>query len=100
MIVLFDLPVKSKDDRRRYQRFHKFLVKDGYLMMQLSVYTRLTKGLEGTEKHLGRLKANLPPRGSVRVMSVTERQYASMQVLVGRPTPQEKAVDAQLSLWL
>lgn len=100
LMVLFDLPVKEKEDRRTYHRFHEFLVKDGYVMMQFSVYTRIANGLDGLEKHLGRLRANLPPRGSVRAMAVTEKQYASMLFLVGLPTIQEKTVGQQLQIWL
>lgn len=100
LIVLFDLPVKSKPDKRAYQQFHKFLLSDGYVMMQFSVYTRITNGLDGIQKHLARLRANLPSKGSVRAMSVTEKQYESMLFLVGRPTTQEKTVASQLQIWL
>lgn len=100
LIVMFDLPVKTPADRQRYQHFHKFLVQDGYTMMQLSVYSRITTGLDGAEKHLSRLRANLPSKGNVRVMTVTERQYESMLFLVGKPKIQEKAVGSQLQIWL
>jgi CRISPR-associated protein Cas2 len=100
LIVLFDLPVRAKPDRRAYQQFHKFLVSDGYVMMQFSVYTRVTNGLDGVQKHLARLRANLPSKGSVRAMTVTEKQYESMLFLVGRPTTQEKTVASQLQIWL
>lgn len=100
LIVLFDLPVKAKTDRRTYQQFHQFLVKDGYTMMQFSVYSRITNGLDGLQKHLARLRANLPGKGSVRAMTVTEKQYASMLFLVGEPTIQEKTVGRQLQIWL
>lgn len=100
LIVLFDLPVRAKPDRRAYQQFHKFLINDGYVMMQFSVYTRITNGLDGVQKHLARLRANLPDKGSVRAMTVTERQYESMLFLVGKPTTQEKTVAAQLQIWL
>ncbi|MBN1192261.1 MAG: CRISPR-associated endonuclease Cas2 [Coriobacteriia bacterium] len=100
LIVLFDLPVRTKPDKRAYQQFHKFLISDGYVMMQLSVYTRITNGLDGVQKHLARLKANLPSKGSVRAMTVTEKQYESMLFLVGKPTAQEKTVASQLQIWL
>lgn len=100
LIVLFDLPVRAKRDRRAYQQFHKFLISDGYVMMQFSVYTRITNGLDGIQKHLARLKANLPSKGSVRAMSVTEKQYESMLFLVGKPTIQEKTVASQMQIWL
>ncbi len=97
---MFDLPVATKASRKRYQQFRKFLINDGYVMMQFSVYSRITDGLDGLEKHLSRLKANLPPRGSVRAMTVTEKQYASIMFLVGKPRPQEESVGPQLQLWL
>lgn len=100
LIVLFDLPVNTKANRKRYQAFHKFLVKDGYTMMQFSVYSRIADGLDGIDKHLNRLRANAPAKGNIRVMTVTEKQYSSMLFLVGKPSPQEKKVGAQLQLWL
>lgn len=100
LIVLFDLPVRTKPDRRAYQQFHKFLISDGYAMMQFSVYTRIANGLDGIQKHLARLRANLPSKGSVRAMSVTEKQYESMLFLVGKPTHQEETVSSQLQIWL
>ena len=47
-----------------------------------------------------RLKDNLPKKGSIRCMKVTEKQYASMEILVGRKTIRERKIDAdQLSLF-
>lgn len=100
LMVFFDLPVKSRASRRHYQQFHKFLVKDGYVMMQFSVYTRIVNGLDGLEKHMKRLKYNLPPKGHVRAMSITEKQYRDMDFLVGQPTMQEKKVGVQLQIRL
>ncbi len=33
LVVLFDLPVKAKKDRKAYSQFHRFLAKDGYDML-------------------------------------------------------------------
>lgn len=100
LMVLFDLPVTTKTNRRCYSQFHKFLAKDGYVMMQFSVYTRIVNGPDGLNKHLARLQANLPPKGHVRAMSITEKQYESMLFLVGKPTVQEKTVGSQLQILL
>ncbi len=98
LFVFFDLPVKTKDDRRRATRFRKFLINDGYDMMQLSVYTRVCRGQEAADKHLGRIEKNLPPEGSVRALQVTERQFARMKLLVGRASAQEQKGIDQLVL--
>ncbi|MEM2272060.1 MAG: CRISPR-associated endonuclease Cas2 [Archaeoglobaceae archaeon] len=90
IIVFFDLPVKKKKDRKAYAEFRRFLLNDGYDLIQYSVYARLCGGLDRVETHLRRLKRNLPPKGNVRCMIVTEKQYASMMVLVGEKTLSEK----------
>ena len=41
VLVFFDLPVETKAERREYARFRRALVKDGFLMMQESVYCKL-----------------------------------------------------------
>lgn len=92
LLVLFDLPVVTKAERRAYTLFRRFLINDGYDMIQFSVYGRLLNGNDALDKHLKRLAENLPPDGSVRCLSVTEKQYASMKLLVGLPLFQEKKV--------
>ena len=56
MIVFFDLPVKTKNERREATRFRNFLMNDGYHMLQFSVYARVCNGLDAVEKHRVRLK--------------------------------------------
>lgn len=94
MMVFFDLPVVTRAERRAYAQFRRFLLNEGYDMIQFSVYGRILNGSDAQEKHMKRLVANLPPDGSVRVLTVTEKQYASMHLLVGMPLFQEKAVTA------
>lgn len=92
LLVFFDLPVVTKAERRAYTVFRRFLVNDGYDMIQFSVYGRILNGQDAQEKHYKRLVDNLPPEGSVRCLSVTEKQFASMKLLVGLPLFQEKTV--------
>ena len=100
MMVFFDLPVVTKAERRAYTVFRRFLLNDGYDMIQYSVYGRILNGSDAEEKHMKRLLANLPPEGSVRVLTVTEKQFASMKMLVGLSLFQEKKVNAaQIALF-
>jgi CRISPR-associated protein Cas2 len=78
MLVFFDLPVVTKAERRAYTQFRRFLLNDGYDMLQFSVYGRILNGTDAEQKHFQRLLQNLPPEGSVRVLTVTEKQFASM----------------------
>ena len=100
MMVFFDLPVTTKAERRAYTLFRRFLLTDGYDMIQFSVYGRILNGGVAEDKHMKRLLANLPAQGSVRVLTVTEKQFASMKILVGLPQFQEKKVNAaQIALF-
>lgn len=100
LLVFFDLPVVTREERRIYAVFRKFLLADGYDMIQFSVYCRICSGEDAVNKHLNRLEKNLPAKGSVRFLQITERQYANMKFLVGVPTKKEKKVsNAQILLF-
>ncbi len=98
ILVFFDLPMVTRTERRAYKIFRRFLINDGYDMIQFSIYGRILNGNDAEQKHMKRLVDNLPPAGSVRCLSVTEKQFASMKLLVGLPLFQEKAVKAQQML--
>ncbi len=98
MLVFFDLPVVTRAERRAYTHFRRFLLNDGFDMIQFSVYGRILNGRDAENKHMQRVIANLPPEGSVRVLTVTEKQFASMKLLVGLPLFQEKQVGANQML--
>ncbi|MCA3556533.1 CRISPR-associated endonuclease Cas2 [Aestuariivirga sp.] len=98
LFVFFDLPVGTKVERRAATRFRNFLKDDGFLMLQWSVYARVCRGEEATGKHHARVTSNLPSRGSVRTLTVTERQYARMKLLIGESKRSEKLAANQLVL--
>lgn len=79
MLVFFDIPVKTKRQRRIATGFRNFLLKDGYHMVQYSVYARVCNGIDAVDKHRSRLKTALPENGSVRLMVVTEKQYEAIE---------------------
>lgn len=83
MIVFFDLPVTEKSAQKAATKFRNFLIKDGYQMVQFSVYSRVCNGYDSVKTHERRLKQNLPENGSVRLLTITEKQYESMQILLG-----------------
>ena len=98
LFVLFDLPVGTKTERGEATRFRNFLKSDGYMMIQFSVYARVCRGEEAVDKHIARVTKNLPHKGSVRTLQVTERQYGRMKLLVGERKKNEKAASQQLVL--
>ena len=90
IMVFFDLPVKTKKERKVATGFRNFLLKDGYHMVQYSLYARVCNGNDDVEKHKRRIKSNLPDNGSIRMLTITEKQYETIEILVGSLTKEEK----------
>ena len=100
ILVFFDLPVKTKPQRRKATQFRNFLIKDGYYMVQFSVYARVCNGNDMVELHKKGLKANVPDDGSIRVLVITEKQYENVEILLGRKSKYEKPIEFEtLSLF-
>ena len=83
VLVLFDLPTKTAKDRREYTAFRKFLIKSGFIMMQESVYCKIALNAVAADAVIKNVKLNLPSDGLVQLLTVTERQFSRMEVLVG-----------------
>lgn len=83
ILVMFDLPVGTAGERREYVKFRKYLIKNGYLMMQESVYCKLAQNSAMADALVGNLRKNKPQSGLVQVLRVTEKQYAKMEFIVG-----------------
>lgn len=83
VIVFFDLPVLTAENRSNYNRFRKFLIKSGFIMVQESVYCKLALNGSVAEAVTDNVRKNKPPEGLVQMMTVTEKQYAKMEIVVG-----------------
>lgn len=83
LLVFFDLPVETAKQRKDYRLFRKFLVKEGYLMLQESVYAKLVTNEANAGSAIARLRKHRPPSGLVQVLKVTERQYETMVFITG-----------------
>ena len=83
LIVFFDLPTKTKIDRKRYTRFRKLLIENGFMMLQYSVYVRITRNHDDLSKYVRFIEHHRPPKGDVRCLRITEKQYASIKLIIG-----------------
>jgi len=99
MFVMFDLPVTSKEARREYAQFRKVLLREGFSMLQYSVYARYCTSEDATIAYRGRIQGQLPPDGQVRVLNVTDRQFGKMEVYFGRNRQPTEDPPAQLMLF-
>ena len=98
ILVFFDLPVGTKKERREATQFRNFLVKDGFYMIQFSVYARICNGVDSIETHERRIADNNPDRGSVRILTVTEKQYENMKIILGNTSAYIRPIQLELPL--
>ena len=96
VLVLFDLPVLTGDQRREYARFRKFLLKSGFLMLQESVYCKLALNTTAVNGIVDQIHKNKPEEGLVQLLTVTEKQYAKMDLIVGNVKSEVLNTDERL----
>ncbi|MBP5262048.1 MAG: CRISPR-associated endonuclease Cas2 [Clostridiales bacterium] len=83
VIVFFDLPIETTENRRDYSRFRRMLIKNGFIMLQESVYCRMALNQNAALSISSTIKRNKPPKGLVQILVVTERQFSKMEYVVG-----------------
>lgn len=83
LFVFFDLPIETAKQRKDYRLFRRYLLKDGYLMLQKSVYAKLVTNDAVASGAIARLRKQRPPEGLVQVLKVTEKQFATMTYITG-----------------
>lgn len=99
VIAMFDVPVHTKAEKRQYVQFRKGLLRDGFAIMQYSVYIRHAASRESAEVHAARVERIVPPNGEVRVLTITDKQMARMQVFWGKTRRPPEPPPAQLALF-
>lgn len=96
IIVFFDLPTLTKEDRRNYTQFRKYLIRNGFLMMQESVYCKLALNTTVKDAIVNNVKKNKPSSGLVQVLTITEKQFSKIEVIVGKCTSEVLDSDERL----
>ena len=83
IIVFFDLPTESADERRDYRRFRQMLLKNGIVMMQESVYSKIALNSTAAEVIKETVRKNKAPKGLIQMLVVTEKQFESIEFVLG-----------------
>jgi len=99
LFTMFDLPVKTKRERRNYVRFRNLLLDNGFTQMQYSVYARFCVSEEIANTYKSRVERALPAKGYVRMLAVTDRQFGKMQSFYGKKETDIESKPSQLSLF-
>lgn len=92
LLLFFDLPMNDNKEKRIYRAFRKYLIQNGYMMMQYSVYCKIFANREAAVNHSKLLQNQVPKEGQIRIMIVTEKQYSQIRIIVGGKSTQEKVV--------
>lgn len=82
VICIFDLPVITNNDKRAYRTFRKFLIKNGFEMLQYSVYIRTCPNRSFANKFYKKIKQNAPRKGDIQLLTITEKQFEDMEHIV------------------
>jgi CRISPR-associated protein Cas2 len=101
LVVAFDLPVGTKEQRKSAAGFRNFLLDDGFQMIQWSLYARSCVSFARQQTHMSRVRGNLPPEGSVRVIFVTRAQWDRSFVIHGSPAKpaSPETMPEQMMIW-
>ncbi|MFN4082762.1 MAG: CRISPR-associated endonuclease Cas2 [Bacteroidia bacterium] len=99
VLVFFDLPTDTAENRKIYARFRKDLLQDGFMMFQFSIYMRHCPSRENADVHIKRVKSNLPEKGHIGIMCITDKQFGMMEIYYGKEVAQPQMPVQQLLLF-
>lgn len=83
-IVFFDLPTVYASEKREYIRFRKYLINEGFIMLQESVYSKLILNSQQAQLLFNRIRRNSPRKGLIQLLTITENQYYNMEYIIGK----------------
>lgn len=99
LFVFFDLPTNTKTERRHAAQFRKQLEKDGFSMMQYSVYVRHCGSYESLQVHIKRIKSLVPDSGLISLLSITDKQYSDIINFWGKIEKAKPQMPQQLEMF-
>lgn len=99
ILVLFDLPTETAEERKIYSKFRKHIMKDGFTMFQFSIYLRHCASRENADVHIRRVKSLLPEHGHVGILSITDKQFGDMEIFYGTKKVESPDIGQQLEMF-
>ena len=101
LLVGFDLPVGTPEQRKKATGFRNFLLDEGFMMIQFSLYARPCVSFARQETHVTRVRASVPEEGNVRILFVTRAQWERSYIIQGRPATdvEPEQIPEQFQLW-
>ena len=99
LMILYDLPTETKSERNIAAKFRKNIMKDGFHMFQFSAYLRHCASRENLEVHKKRVKINLPEKGHIGMLAITDKQFGDMELYFGKKKAEPQKTPQQLELF-
>lgn len=99
VLVFFDLPVGTPEERKAATNFRKDLIHDGYMMVQFSVYARPCGTADRVETQVRRLKSRIPSKGEVRGLMISDAQWGRMIVMRSQRITEAEKMPAQMQFF-
>ena len=99
VLVLFDLPTETKADKKMYAKFRKQIMADGFTMFQFSIYLRHCASRENAEVHVNRVKNIVPERGNIGILTITDKQFCTIEIFRGKKKEKPQTPYQQLELF-
>ena len=99
VLVFFDLPVGTPEERKAATNFRKDLIHDGYMMVQFSVYARPCGTADRVDTQVRRLKSKIPSKGEVRGLMISDAQWGRMIVMRSQQTAEAEKMPAQMQFF-
>ena len=99
VLVFFDLPTETRTERKIAAKFRKNLLDDGFGMFQFSIYMRFCASRENSSVHIKRTKNNLPKKGKICIMQITDKQFGMMELFHGQKEVEPEPPTQQLELF-
>ena len=99
VLVFFDLPIGTPEERKAATNFRKDLIHDGYFMVQFSVYARPCGTADRVETHVRRLKSKIPAHGEVRGLMISDAQWGRMIIMRSQQKAEAETQPAQMQFF-
>lgn len=84
VLIMYDLPMVSSKNKKDYRVFRKNLIKEGFIMMQESIYVKLVQNQQGADAAITYVKKVKPPDGLIQALVITEKQYGRIVYILGQ----------------
>lgn len=92
LLIMFDLPMNTKSEQREYREFRQFLLENGFLMLQYSIYTRICTNQTMADNYIKKIEKVLPSDGAIRGLIITEKKYEKMKIFLGQKSKVESII--------